>query len=359
MNSKFNADLLRVARQVRGWSQTELSNRSSVSQAHLSKVENGLLAPTDEVTKKFAETLNFPVDFFEQQDRVMGLPVSVHPMYRKRASVGQRAIDALEAELNIRIMSVRRLLKSATIEAEFPMPSLDIDEFDGDIEEIAALVRRTWLLPSGPIKNLVEVAERAGCIVMHCDFSSAGVDGVTVKMAGLPPCIFLNKNAPADRQRFSLAHEIGHIVMHPVPSQTMEDEANAFASALLMPMKDIKRPLSGRLTLQRLASLKPVWRTSMAALLYRAKAVGAITPNQSQYLWRQLSKMGYRKNEPAELDFAVEEPVLVPELFRLHLEELGYSLSELASALCLAEKDIVEFYHLDEGERRPHLTIVK
>ena len=91
----------------------------------------------------------------------------------------------------------------------------------------------------------------------------------------------MNRNQPADRQRFSLGHELGHIVMHRVPSPTMEDEANAFASALLMPTQEVRPYLSGRLTIQKLASLKPVWRVSMQALLYRARAIGTITANQS------------------------------------------------------------------------------
>ena len=129
--------------------------------------------------------------------------------------------------------------------------------------------------------------------------------------------------------------------MHQVPSPEMEDEANAFASALLMPARDIRPHLSGRrLTIQRLAALKPVWRVSMAALLYRAKEIGAITDNQSQYLWRQMSSMGYRRTEPPELDLKVETPTVLPEIVRLHLEELGYGVTDLAQALRSSEEDL-------------------
>ena len=356
MSTGFNQDLLRIARQARGWSQTELSRRSGVSQANLSKLENGLIGPTDDVLDGVSEALGFPVDFFFQNDRVIGLPMSVQ--YRKRASVGQKAIERLEAELNIRILHIRRLLDAAELEPELSLPRLDVDEFGGDPERIADLVRRTWLVPTGPIRELVSWVERAGCIVVHCDFAALKVDGFTVQIPDMPPCIFLNRNMPSDRQRFSLAHELGHVVMHQVPSPEMESEADAFASGILMPARDIRPQLSGRrLTIQRLASLKPIWRVSMAALLYRATTVGALTANQGQYLWRQMSSMGYRRTEPPELDFKLEEPTVLPEIIRLHLEDLGYDLSELAEALRTNEEDLRALHPLP-GETS-HLRVVK
>lgn len=356
MENHFNPDLLRIARQARGWSQAELSRNSGVSQANLSKLENGLIGPTDDVLESVSRSLQFPQTFFFQTDRVIGLPVSVQ--YRKRASVGQRSIERLEAELNVRILHVRRLLSAAQFDAELALPRLDVDEFGGDPERIADLVRRTWLVPSGPIRNLIGWVERAGCIVIHCDFAALAVDGVTVQISDMPPCIFLNRNQPADRQRFSLAHELGHVIMHRVPSPEMEDEANAFAAALLMPARDIRQYLSGRrLTIQHLAALKPIWRASMGSLLYRAKTIGEITENQSQYLWRQMSTMGYKRAEPPELDFRAEEPSVLPEIIRIHLEDLGYELSDLSAILHSTVEDVKALHSLPSTTS--HLRIVK
>ncbi len=359
MQGDFNTGLLRVARQARGWSQAELSRNSGVSQANLSKLENGLIGPTDEVVDRVASALRFPESFFYQNHRLVGLPISVHPMYRKKASVGQKAIDRLEAELNIRLMHLRQLLAAADFEPELLLPRLDPDEFGGGPERIAELVRRTWLVPSGPLYDLVGWIERAGCIVVHCDLAALSVDGVTIQAPDMPPCVFLNRNQPSDRQRFTLAHEIGHIVMHRVPSPEMEDEANAFASALLMPARELRPKLGGRLTLQRLAALKPVWRVSMAALLYRAKAIGAITSSQSGYLWRQMSSMGFRRAEPPELDFPAEEAGVLPEMIRIHLEELGYGIGDLCSVLHAQEEDVRRMHPLPGPIGRSHLRIIQ
>ena len=108
MSREFNAGLLRMARQARGMSQEELSKCSGVSQGNISKLENGLLGPTEDALNKLAGALHFPTTLFFQPDPVFGLPISVHPMYRKKASVGQRGLDRLEAEINIRLLHVRR-----------------------------------------------------------------------------------------------------------------------------------------------------------------------------------------------------------------------------------------------------------
>ena len=124
MSDVLNTGLLRMARQTRGWSQAELSRHSGVSQANLSKLENSLIGPTEEVIDRVSGALGYPKSFFFQSDRIVGLPMSVHPMYRKKASVGQRAIERLEAELNIRLLHIRRLLKSTDFQPELPLLSL-------------------------------------------------------------------------------------------------------------------------------------------------------------------------------------------------------------------------------------------
>jgi len=172
-------------------------------------------------------------------------------MYRRKSSAGNKALEKLEAEINIRLMHVRRLLGATDFEPEIPLPALDVDEYDGNVELIAELVRRTWQIPNGPLLNLAELIERAGVIIIECDLASIGVDGLTIRALGSPPCIFIDANAPGDRQRFTLAHELGHLVMHSVPSPSMEDEANAFASAFLMPGRDIRPYLLDRITLAK------------------------------------------------------------------------------------------------------------
>src|SRR5260221_981444 len=154
------------------------------------------------------------------------------------------------------------MLDAVEYSPQSTIPRLDPEEYGGDIDRLAAIVRAHWLLPPGPVQNLTAALETAGAIVIHSALGGCSVSGVTISVPGLLPIIVLNNDQPADRMRFTLAHEIGHLVMHRFPNPDMERQANDFASALLMPAADIKPALSGRLDLRRLAACKTDWRVS-------------------------------------------------------------------------------------------------
>lgn len=360
MATIFNPGMLQVARQLRAMSQEGLAKLANVSQAKLSKIENGLIQPDESITASLAGALSLPLSFFSQSERVYGLPLSVHQYFRKRASAGARVLDQLQAELNLRIMHIRRFLQSVDVHAEFELPALDLEDFNNSPTAVADAVRRLWLVPSGPIPSLVDVIERSGCIVVSTQLKSGAVDGVSLRVPGLPALIFINSTQPVDRQRFSLAHELGHLIMHRQPSPTMEEEADEFAAAFLMPRRDIAGDLSGPMTLERLAFLKPIWRSSMGSLLYRAKTLGFISDNQSQYLWRQMSMAGFRKVEPVEISVEQDRPKLLNTMLQYHLQTLGYTIEDMSQTLHLLPAELTQIYAMSESvQPRQHLRIVK
>jgi Zn-dependent peptidase ImmA (M78 family) len=271
-------------------------------------------------------------------------------------------MDQIVAELNLRLMHMRRLLQAVEIEATYPVPALPVDEFES-VERIAALARAQWQMPAGPVQNLTRLLEAAGIVVVHSNMAGSAVDGVTFSAPGLPPLIVLNVNQPADRMRFTLAHELGHLVMHRTqPTQQMEDQANEFASSFLMPTQDIKPYFSRRIDLRLLAELKPVWRVSMASLLMRARFLGLLAYNQERYLWQQFSIAKIRQGEPPELDFPPEPATVLPDLMEAHIKQLGYSVSDLASMLHLRPEELNALYGLSITPQTPtlaHLRIVK
>jgi Zn-dependent peptidase ImmA (M78 family) len=281
--------------------------------------------------------------------------MSTHAMFRKKSSVGQKVIDRVIAELNIRIAHVRKFLSSVDLEPELPFPHYDLDDFDGNPELVAENVRRAWLLPRGPIRSLTECVERAGCLVMHCDLEEAKIDGVSYRIAGLPPIIFLNQRQPADRMRFSLAHELGHLVMHSYPTVRMEEEADQFASAILMPAAEIGPELRD-LTIDKAAYMKPVWRVSMASLIYRAARLERIDRYKAEYLWRQMSSRGFRTREPHILDFEPEHTSVMDALVTHTVGEMGYSPDDLVQLLHLNYAELARMYKL---ARPTGLRVVK
>jgi len=338
-----------------GLSQSELADVAGMAQGTVSKIEQGLKEPTEDQLTKLAEALNCPASFFFQSVREYGPPMSAHPMFRKKTSVGQKVLDKLIADLNVRICHTRTFINAVDFEPELPFPHYDPDDFGGDMEAVADAVRRAWYMPRGPVKSLTDYVERAGCIVVCCEMEAAKIDGVSYAVPGVPPMIFLNKEQPSDRMRFSLAHELGHLVMHRYPNIDMERQADEFASALLMPRCDIASELSD-ITIGKAGALKLKWKASMAALIVRATTIGKIDRNQAAYLWRLMSSKGFRTREPACFDFEREQPSLMPALVDNLVEEMGYQVDELEKILHLHAQELSEMYGL---RRQTGLRVVK
>lgn len=362
MDSQVNHGLLRIARQRMGLSQGEAAARLNMQQVTLSRYENAISVPTEEFVELAAAVYEFPKSFFYQADPVMGGPVSVHAMWRKKQSVTRKELDEIIAELNIRILHVRRMLEAVEFIPQVTIPRLDPDKYDEDFERIAAIVRAHWLIPPGPFHDLTGVVERAGAIIIQSSLGGSAVSGITISVPGLLPIIMLNIEQPSDRARFTLAHEVGHLVMHRFPNPDMEKQANAFARALLMPANEISEAFHGRVDFRNLAALKPEWKVSMQALLYRAQSLGIVKKPQATYLWQQFNVHRMKTREPAQLDFPAETPGVIPRMIKIHLETFGYSLSDFAKILHLHTHQLDKFYDLralDKPQAGVRLRVVQ
>ena len=156
-----------------------------------------------------------PVEFFGQTDAIYGAPISVHaPMWRKKSNVSATELHRIVAELNVRVMHLRKLLEATDLDPVNKVPRFDADEYDNDAEKIAGLLRRFWHVPDGPIQDLTTLVEEAGILVAHSDLGGSTVSGVRFSVPSMPHIIVLNRQQPADRMRFTLCHELGHVIMH-------------------------------------------------------------------------------------------------------------------------------------------------
>lgn len=364
---RFNHHMMILARDARGLTQAELASRLKLSQGTLSKYETGFNEPPREFVLELAAELRFLPSFFYEPGRPYGLP-PFH--YRRRKKLSAKVIARIVAEMNIRRIHISKLLVSFNWRTNAFIPEIDRDEYRGKrkgaltIEDAARLVREMWMLPSGPISNMVELLEDNGGVVIPCDFGTDLLDALSQRIDGLPIMFFVNVNAPADRLRHTLAHELGHMVLHTVvlkSDEEMEDEADAFAGAFLLPADEV-RPQLRRFDLRQLANLKLYWKVSMAAIAVRADRLRLITPYQKKMFWIEMSKLGYRKREPNEPP--KETPKLLRQMISFHMRKLGYSIGEMARLLHLQVSEFQEMYRTevlgDGGSgQRPQLRVVK
>jgi Zn-dependent peptidase ImmA (M78 family)/DNA-binding XRE family transcriptional regulator len=348
--NRFNADMLKLARDAREFTQADLANAAGVTQALVSKIENGLITqPSDDVVDQLAKAVKFPREFFYQAERIVGFP---HFHYRKRAKLGTKALAHIGALINIRRQHVAKLLRSCESAPAKPIPQIDLDEKGLTPEKVAEQLRAYWMLPRGPISNVVDLIEQAGGIVILCRFKTALLDGISFRAEGLPPLFFMNRDVPGDRFRFSLAHELGHMVLHAIPDDDgkMEDQAHRFAAAFLMPATEIK-PYLATPKLSTFARVKAYWKVSIKALIKRASDLKLITDSQYRWLNVQYSRT-YKAGEPVPIER--EQPWRLRAMVEYHLRELGYSIPDLARFLCVNSEDLQRAY----VQQRPGIRLV-
>lgn len=296
---KVNGEMIALAREARGLTQVALAKAVGLSQGVLSRYERAWPEIPGEHLHAIAGELKRPLSFFLWEERRYGASCVHH---RKLQSVSQRNLRMVQAQVDLVRMQTARLLRYTEVETSYQFHRLDLVKL-GSAEEVARRMRALWQLPMGPIRNVVDVIESAGGVVYRCPFGDIGVDGVSqwpLDVPNLPPVFFVSENIPGDRQRWTLAHEIGHMVMHHLPTNDPEAEANRFAAEFLMPAAEIGRDLK-QLTLPKAAALKSHWKVSMQAIIRWARVLGKLSENQYEYLFKQLGARGYRTCEPVPL----------------------------------------------------------
>lgn len=339
-NRIFNAEMLELARGAREMTQAETADAAEITQAMLSKIENKLVQPSDEVAGSLARALRYPTEFFYQVEQAYGFP---HFHYRKRSKLNTKPLAKIRAIINIQRQHIAKLYKSWNRQSNKPIPEIDLADGNRNPVEVARMMREYWMLPRGPIESVTEVLEEAGAIVLLCDFGTSHLDAISFRSPGLPPLFFMNRNVPGDRYRFTLAHELGHMVMHSHPSDDgdMESQADEFAANFLMPATDIRPYLAGA-TMQKLGRVKSFWKVSIAALIRRCRDLKMISEWQYRSMNIEYNKAGYQRGEPFPL--AAEKPIAIDRLIAFYLRELRYSVGELAKFLFMEEDDLRATY---------------
>jgi Zn-dependent peptidase ImmA (M78 family)/DNA-binding XRE family transcriptional regulator len=337
-----NPAMIILAREARGMTQQELADKIHLHKANISRLENADTAVSEETLLAIAEATCYPVHFFFQAGNSM--PVNL--AYRKRQQVPAKLITPIEAQINI----IRRHTQFITRAMEKSPPQLPLFNADekNSPQKIASAVRKKWNVETPVINNLVKLLEQQGIIICSFDFESERVDSRSMLTDDKYPVIYLNSNLLGDRQRFSLAFELAHLIMHTftiVPhKRDINHEANLFAAEFLMPAKEIIKDFKQGITLSLLGELKRKWKVSMIALLYRADDLGVLTPNQKRYLIQQFNQQKIRRREPQELDIPEEKPQLMRQLLAQYMNKKKLGVAEMAALLCLQASDYLEYY---------------
>lgn len=290
---------IRLARVRAGLTMQELANQVGVSKTAVSKFEKGETAPRQSTLLRLAKSLSVGVEFFFREVKVD----TIAPAYRKHSKIGKRLQETIEAKI---LETVERYLM---VDDLFPdelslkevLPQIRINSVK-DAELAANELREKWKLGTDPIDDLCGRLEKSGVKVIAIE-GPKGFDGFScwVKNDAQVPVIAFNVNVPGDRQRFNLAHELGHLVHDESPDVDIEKAAHRFAGAFLVPDEAVYAELGKKrsnLSFNELRLLKRKYGVSIQLWIRRAYDLKIIDKSTYTSLFRRLSaEDGVQRNQ--------------------------------------------------------------
>lgn len=326
MSLKINGSRIREARVFNGLTITQLAEKISVSKQMVSRYEHNTANISLDKFKKLVEVLKFPIGFFTESDKFAY--DNSETFYRSRLTSTQSEKQPSE------IYKKAAAVTKDFFEQYVNFPKLEpIQLSDNVTPEAAAVALRTkWGLGSLPIQNIVELLERHGLTVINVDLGTDKVDAHSglVHVNGRSYYVVLsNKNSNFYRSQFTLAHELGHYVLHngkldpndldSIEYKLMEKEADAFASSFLLPSTPFKNDILSIVIDDVLSyvPLKQKWNVSISSMIYRAYSLGLLSEDQRLKLYKALSYRKWRKNEIFDSESPVSQPRAMKDAFRL------------------------------------------
>ena len=335
---------IKRARLAAGLSLREAGARAGLSAMAISKFETGAANPTSDSLIRLARALDTRLEFFFRP-----VPVQLQrPQYRKHASLSGKRLARIEADI---MDQVERFCELVALFPNSPVPSFvvpvtvpdRIDRYE-DIEQVALDLRYAWDLGLDAIPSLADMLEERGVLVLTTPVSAIdGFDGLTATVSGFP-VVVVGDSWPGDRQRFTLAHELGHLVLAGRLHASLDEEkvCDRFAGAFLVPAPVVRQQLGkhrSRMEPLELYHLKHEYGVSMSAWILRAFEIEVITESTRSQMLRQFASNGWRKSEPGE-----QVPSEKPKLFeRLVLRALAEEMIGLSKAAELAGVSIAKF----------------
>ena len=338
---------LKVARAASGLSLRGLEARigGRVTAQAISKYERDDSVPGSGVLIALADALSVSVDYLTGDPDVVLDRIE----FRKKKITSRREeaqVEGKVAHLLERYLTVEMLLSLPSVEwdqpREAPYPIHGVQE----AEYAARGLRMDWKLGIDPIPNVVELLEGRGIKVLSIDLTN--IDGLTARARraaeGVVSVIVVNRTAWGERQRFTLVHELGHMVLHVAPDVDAEKTAHRFAGAFLMPAEALWAEMGAHrssIGWSELFGIKRLFGVSVQALTVRCRDLGIFDAKLYQRLFREFNRFGWR-SPPYREPFAIpgEETRRFERLCFRALAEDAISEARAAELLDISVRDL-------------------
>ena len=330
----------------------EMADTLGITRSAISQYEHGLCSPSNKTIGGMALYLGIPASFLlTPMDR--RTTVLTPFTFRSRSAKTKRMCDSVSIKMNEARDMMQYLFDKVELQVKSLPEDLFVDKPENldatDIEGLAVRVREEMGIGMENISNLTTLLGNYGIACFTYPFPQK-IDAVseTILVSDKKmPIIIFDSESSYFRQRFDLAHELGHILMHSsldedsfaVRIKDWENQANCFASAFLLPMEEFKYSVRGD-SIEAVLDLKKNWGVSMAAIYHRMKDLKMITESRYGTMQVQMSYKKIRRNEPLDDTHPKESASLVDTAYRYIFENNLSSPSQVERVLAIRKSEM-------------------
>jgi len=333
----FIGKRLKIARKMKGLSQEKLSQKlnNEITKQSISKYERGKMSPSSSVLTQLALALEVKIDYFFKpfKNELKSLK------FRKRIKLSKKNEDMIKNEVLDKLERYIELEEIVDSKRDFKNPFDKIlIKNKNEAEEYAEKLRKKWEFGlQNPLLNLSELLEEKGLHIIEVDVAES-FDGLSA-FSNNNYVIVINKNFDNVRKRFTLSHELAHLLFEYKDEE--EKLCNQFAGAFLLPKKiilDEFGPKRTSIALKELINIKENFGISLQGIVERLYNLKVISKSSRKKFYIFLNKKGWKKNEPGKYS-SIEYSERFEQLLN---KALALKLISLSKASVLANKSIYQ-----------------
>lgn len=339
----FNGNRLKEMRIVRRITLEQLAHELGMTKQAVSKYEHNQSIPSTVTINKMLSILDISFKYLCKEDISYSKENSAL-FFRTMSATTQNSIEYadIKSRWGYEIISEMERPRDKLL-------NLPLLEDNSSIQQKSLDLRKFWGVGLLPISNIIELLENNGVLVFAVADNDLKTDAYSRIINGIPIIVINKSKGSAVRWRFSLAHELGHLVLHrslsdidfSSRSKELEDEANIFAEYFLMPPDGLKKSVISA-KLDHFIPLKREWGVSIAAIIYHCNRIGIINSNKARSLQIQMSKQGWKKKEPLDNEIEFERPTLIERILSDQVKDKNsFNLFNDAVRLPLDEIEIL------------------
>lgn len=275
----------------KGLSLQNVADYVGVSKQMISKYENGETLPNSGKIILLSQLFGQKPDYFFRKSEVEIGEIN----FRKKSTFGIKKINALKEEVRLHIENYIYVENTLNLNVNFknPLLSFSIGE-DKDIVRAASFLKEKWEIGKDAIYNVIDLLEEKHIKVIEVEEETNKFDGLATIVDDKYYIVVVNKNFPVERKRFTLLHELGHLLLNIKEFEEKQQEkfCNLFASEMLLSSENLLMEFGhkrSQITFEETINIQKKYGISFTAIVYKLGENAVVSKSRIENFYKRIN----------------------------------------------------------------------